>query len=311
MTRSQEILKGFNDTHNYKYTYPNYGAQNLQEKVTVVCPDHGEFIKFGYCHLRRKEGCPKCSHVGLSRYTEKEFLESLIKTHGLPLPFEILSPYIGNKDDIIIRDKYGVCKTRPYNLIRQSFSSLRSAVDKTAYMTAKFNEKHNFKYTYEKFEYKGNRKLATITCPEHGNFEQMVDIHLMGSGCSKCADLNRISGYSRNDYIKVCRGREASLYIICCYNEDEFFIKIGITSTGVGKRFRDRSAMPYEFSSLFEFTGDPAEIWDLELSLKRSYRDSSYTPLIYFKGQTECFTFETAEKMIEQIKIKTDKHLEV
>lgn len=304
MTRSEEILKGFNETHKYKYTYPNYTAKNLQEKVKIICPEHGEFIKFGYCHLRRKQGCPKCSHIGLSRYTEEEFMDSLIKTHGYPLPFEILSPYVGNKDDIMIRDKYGVCKTKPYNLTRTSYGSLRTAIDKTAYMVAKFNEKHNFKYTYDNFVYKGNRVLGTVTCPEHGDFEQLVDVHLMGCGCPKCADSNKVSGYGRNDYIRVCKEREASLYIICCYSEDEFFVKVGITSTGVNKRFRDRSAMPYEFSSLFETIGDPAEIWDLELSLKRKYKGNTYLPQVYFKGQTECFTFETAEKMIEEIKNK-------
>lgn len=49
------------------------------------------------------------------------------------------------------------------------------------------SEVHDNKYTYDLFDYKSSREKSTITCPEHGNFEQDAFNHLQGKGCQKCA----------------------------------------------------------------------------------------------------------------------------
>lgn len=51
---------------------------------------------------------------------------------------------------------------------------------------AKANKIHNFKYNYDKAEYKGGNEFITITCPKHGDFQQKANTHLHGSGCVKC-----------------------------------------------------------------------------------------------------------------------------
>lgn len=45
---------------------------------------------------------------------------------------------------------------------------------------------HNGYFSYEKTEYKKSSKKVTITCPEHGDFEQTPNSHLDGRGCVKC-----------------------------------------------------------------------------------------------------------------------------
>ena len=61
-------------------------------------------------------------------------------------------------------------------------------------------EKHSGKYTYSnKYNYKNTRSYISITCPEHGEFKQIVDSHLYGgSGCPKCG--NAISACNINSY---------------------------------------------------------------------------------------------------------------
>lgn len=49
------------------------------------------------------------------------------------------------------------------------------------------SEVHNNKYTYDKFDYKSSREKSTITCSEHGDFEQDAFNHLQGTGCQQCA----------------------------------------------------------------------------------------------------------------------------
>lgn len=51
----------------------------------------------------------------------------------------------------------------------------------------KCKKKHNNLYTYEKTVYIKNDISITITCPIHGDFEQVANSHLQGNGCKKCA----------------------------------------------------------------------------------------------------------------------------
>lgn len=50
---------------------------------------------------------------------------------------------------------------------------------------------HNNKYEYDLANYKNKCSKIAIICPLHGLFYQMVDLHLKGSGCPKCAYLKR------------------------------------------------------------------------------------------------------------------------
>lgn len=50
---------------------------------------------------------------------------------------------------------------------------------------------HGNKYTYSKVKYLGPHSKVIITCPKHGDFEQLPKHHLnSGSGCRKCNNLN-------------------------------------------------------------------------------------------------------------------------
>jgi len=53
------------------------------------------------------------------------------------------------------------------------------------------NDVHNMKYTYSNAEYKNGHTPLTITCPEHGAFQQSPAGHLSGHGCPRCSDITR------------------------------------------------------------------------------------------------------------------------
>lgn len=50
---------------------------------------------------------------------------------------------------------------------------------------------HGKRYDYSKSEYKGNNIKVTITCSEHGDFEQLPADHWRGRGCRKCVGLEK------------------------------------------------------------------------------------------------------------------------
>ena len=45
---------------------------------------------------------------------------------------------------------------------------------------------HGNKYSYEKTHYIKSSAKVIITCPIHGDFEQVANSHLLGHGCAKC-----------------------------------------------------------------------------------------------------------------------------
>lgn len=58
---------------------------------------------------------------------------------------------------------------------------------------SKANSKHGNKYDYRKTLYLKSKSKVVITCPEHGDFQQIPNAHLSGQGCPHCG------GKKRND----------------------------------------------------------------------------------------------------------------
>lgn len=149
------------------------------------------------------------------------------------------------------------------------------------------SEIHSSYYNYDKVDYKGAKEFVTITCPVHGDFEQRPNYHLSGNGCYKC--YKDRSGFGKKRFLEACKGRKGRLYLIECYNDNEKFYKIGITSKTIKIRFKSNSKLKYDYNIIYELEGDPERVFLLEKELHKKYKDLKYKPLIEFKGNTECF----------------------
>ena len=79
------------------------------------------------------------------------------------------------------------------------------------------------------------------------------------------------------------------MYIIKCFNENETFYKIGITSKSIEERFNSISKMPYTYEVVQKILDIPNIIYELEHILHRLYKPFKYTPVTNFKGNSECF----------------------
>lgn len=81
-----------------------------------------------------------------------------------------------------------------------------------------------------------------------------------------------------------------TVYIIACFNNNEYFIKIGRTFNTVSKRFSGNK-MPYNFVLLKSYSFNSLLSCSVfEKQLHNKYKKLSYKPNIKFKGYTECFT---------------------
>lgn len=62
----EEVISRFRDVHGDKYDYSKVVYVDMNSKVTIICPEHGEFEQTPAKHINRKHGCPKCSNTGTS-----------------------------------------------------------------------------------------------------------------------------------------------------------------------------------------------------------------------------------------------------
>ena len=148
----------------------------------------------------------------------------------------------------------------------------------------KSNETHNNKYDYSKTIYTGSVNKLTITCPYHGDFEQLAKDHMTnGHGCKRCGFISS----AKNSYLNSINVEFTSLYYIKCYGKGEVFYKIGVAKNGVLTRYPDSNSMPYLFEILREIRGNADQLLEIEESIKLAIQP--YTPLIPFGGSaTEC-----------------------
>lgn len=160
----------------------------------------------------------------------------------------------------------------------------------------KANTVHNFSYDYKHITtLQYTDPVVSIDCLFHGVFKQRYDMHLQGQGCPKCAAEN--NGFTKHLFSKRCLKNNGLgvYYIIRCFNENESFYKVGITSTSMKRRYNNIKYMPYEYEIVQEIQ-IPSEIaWELELFTKRFIvkNNLKYSPSIPFNGSsTECYNFK-------------------
>lgn len=72
------------------------------------------------------------------------------------------------------------------------------------------------------------------------------------------------------------------IYLIRCYDEQEEFYKIGITTKSLELRFPDNSRLPYKFDVLSLQNGDRKKLYRFETLLLRLLQKYRYTPKKHF-----------------------------
>jgi hypothetical protein len=73
------FIERCNVTHKGKYDYSKVNFKDLNDFVTIICPEHGEFEQRAKVHYRGY-GCPICG--GSKRLTNEEFIDKARLVHG-------------------------------------------------------------------------------------------------------------------------------------------------------------------------------------------------------------------------------------
>ena len=185
-----EVIKRFNEKHGNVYDYSRVNYKNMDTKVDIICKKHGVFKMSPLNHLQG-QGCPKCSGIHL---TTEDVISEFREIHGNKYDY---SSFIYNKmyeKATVICPIHGEFKITPSKhrigqgcpkcgIIKRS----KSLSYNDEALIKRFKEIHKDKYIYNKTELNGNlHNRITVTCPIHGDFEQIAQSHLQGYGCKKC-----------------------------------------------------------------------------------------------------------------------------
>ena len=184
---TESFIENAKLVHGDKYDYTNTIYLGSHEKVTIICPIHGEFSQLATNHLRGK-GCPYCAKR--AKHTTSEFIAEAIKVHGKKYDYSKVE-YKGYDEPVdIICPTHGLFKQSWNNHIRSGQECPMCAHRSRPYTTEEFvaraKEIHGDKYGYDNVEYETERKEIDILCKKHGLFKQKPVDHLRGCGCSKC-----------------------------------------------------------------------------------------------------------------------------
>lgn len=136
--------------------------------------------------------------------------------------------------------------------------------------------------------YLGSLKPLTVGCEcGHEWTVARASSVLYTNGCPVCS--KRENGFIGSEYLYKnphLSDAQTNLYILRLTGNGECFYKVGITRQRLSERFRK---IPYEIEPLRILTGGLEKMFELEKSLKRTNKATTYRPKIKFNGHAECF----------------------
>lgn len=189
----EELIKRSKEKFGDKFDFSKAVWKGSRKKLEIVCPIHGSFWAFPRQFTLNKYECPKCNSK--IKYTTEEFINLCKKNHPdknydyskvvythstnkitvtCPIHGEfypLATAFVSGQSDC------PQCNIESYKLGKEEF-------------VRRSRKLHGDYYSYDKVEYKNIETKVTITCPKHGDFEQIPNSHLKGCGCPKCARDN-------------------------------------------------------------------------------------------------------------------------
>lgn len=240
-TKDEFILKA-KDVHGEKYIYKQVIYNGVDEKVKIICPEHGTFEQTPYYHLKG-HGCPICRYIKARENNPNlsntnDFIFKAKEKYGDLYGYEKVEYFNAKTKVCIICKEHGEFYVTPNNHLRgkgcpicgrkRIIEAHKCSKEQWAALA---ETKHNGKYDYSLAEYKGTKEKVRIVCPIHGEFWQNPINHLSGDGCPKCAKVYRPTGSEwikraskihddKYDYSKVEYVNNSTKICIICHKKD-------------------------------------------------------------------------------------------
>ena len=224
----------------------------------------------------------------MHKLTTKEFIQRSNLKHNNYYNYD-KTIYIGNKNKVIITCKiHGDFEQRPSDhtagagcLICGQLKSQKTQTKNVILFIEQANTIHNNQYLYSNINYVNNSTKITITCKNHGTFNQTPNDHLKGRGCPIC-NQTRSNKYYKN--------QQTLLYYVKFPNG---IYKIGLARKSLNYRFK--GCEKPKLLMLWEFL-DGSKAYEIEKLVLKQIKQIKYngpffiSPYGISAGETECST---------------------
>lgn len=232
LVNKNEFIRNANIKHNNKYDYSKVNYLNVNTKVCIICPEHGEFWQIPKDHLRNG-GCDKCGReLSIKGRTKpkEDFLLACKQIHGDYYNFSNIN-YTNTMTKIsVICPEHGEFTISPEKMLTGQGCRLcginKATIKKTKtrkqFLEECYKSHTGYTYDYSKSEYKSDKALIRIIChkkdengDEHGEFWQTPGNHISKSqGCPICGRNKSVEArrYTTEEWIKKAIKTHGNLY---------------------------------------------------------------------------------------------------
>lgn len=198
---TQEIISRFENIHGSTYDYSLVNYQGDSKKVKIICKIHGIFEQQPACHIRQKQGCPKCGREKVNNIIKTrllgndKFIKRIEQVFGEDaFDYSKLDYQGAHKDITLICKKCGNIETKDPRSFYRGYGCLKCQVKQrnpkqmTKEQFLKYAKKvHSDRYDYSEVNYISLYDKVEIICPKHGIFYQKPTIHIHAkSNCPEC-----------------------------------------------------------------------------------------------------------------------------
>ena len=194
---SEDFIDGAMKVHGNKYDYSEVVYTGSDNKVRIICPEHGVWEQRPYSHLSG-QGCKKCGEKRVgekTKHTISKYIALAKIKHGDDYDYSLITQYTNQRTRVpLICRKCGrvfeiiaknhlngqgcrKCNTRPF------FESITKSKEEALVGLLKV---HGSKYSYDFSDYVNTRSKIKVNCKHHGEFLSTVKGMLRGRGCRKC-----------------------------------------------------------------------------------------------------------------------------
>lgn len=181
-----EFIARANEVHNNKYEYTNTIYTNMKTKLSIICPEHGEFFQIAYDHLKGC-GCKQCRKDKLSIAQRKplsKFIAECSQVHGNKYDYTKVE-YINASTNIrIICPEHGEFEQQPQHHKNGSGCPACNS-SKGECAISKWLESHNISFVPQKtFPTCKNKRLLPFdfylpefnTCIEFDGLQHFISL---------------------------------------------------------------------------------------------------------------------------------------
>lgn len=309
MNNFQKFISNSQNKFKDLFDYSETNYINLRTKLNLKCNKHNlNFTVQPNVHLESVSGgCPQCIKDHKQQTGNKyklslsDFIQRSNQIHNNKYDYSKFDYTLARNKSTVICKTHGEFEINPNNHLNgkgcPSCGLIIAGENKTKTASLKFieqaNEKHNDTYTYENFNYKKAKIKSFITCSIHGDFLCSPDNHLQGKGCPDCAKVHSkfITSKSFKSFCNKNLKGDGILYILKFINlrTNQEFLKIGITSKSIEKRYPKYLYKNYKYETLYIIKSDSEFIFKAEQSIHKEFFDFKLKVNKDFQGHSECY----------------------